>query len=252
MIPDQWDTWHVIRILHSVIAYTTLIVIFLPLFTPKGSRVHKLSGRIFAAGTVFIGVSAIGMITWRYLFDPYDHSFAFVMNLNLIFDSVFMLTCVWYGVLVLRNKERTKPSYSIWHIGPPLFSLFLGLFEQMVAIKNNNILFMLFPILPNIASYFQIKYWITAPTQALHWRSAHRSGMLCAMTAVIVGFTITGAQVFAPYSWPHPLEMYLPVWLGPPVIHCSIVAAWELWQKRKKAKNAQNQVENFGEIQSVT
>lgn len=146
-----------------------------------------------------------------------------------------MCSCVWFGLTVLKNKDRKTPSYAFWHLAPPIVSIALALVEQSIAILMSNLTFIVFPILPNVVSYLQIRYWLTVPQDPLHWRYAHRGSMISAATAVVIGFTITGAQVLAPTWWPHPLSMNIWVWMTPAVLQALGMLGWEFWQRQSRA-----------------
>lgn len=68
--PEVWDQFHTVRFIHAIVAYATLLIIIGPLFTPKGGRLHRITGKVFAYGTYFIGFSALVMVAYRYFFAP--------------------------------------------------------------------------------------------------------------------------------------------------------------------------------------
>src|SRR4029079_13797884 len=57
------------RGVHIAAGSLALVAVWIPLFSPKGGRVHRQAGRVVVIATAVLTVAAISACGWRLLFD---------------------------------------------------------------------------------------------------------------------------------------------------------------------------------------
>lgn len=114
------------------------------------------------------------------------------------------------------------PSRSFIHIGPPVITVVLGMLIQLVGWKFQSSLLMYFPLLGYLTARSQLQYWLTAPTEKMHWWYAHMSGMFVACIATVTAFLVTAL----PRIWPSPLFDSPLLWIAPGLVLGMVLNRW--------------------------
>lgn len=174
------------------------------------------------AAMTFVCFSAFVISPWRVFFDPAKTSSSENFAIFLFYISVFTLSAFSYGLTSLKTKQRNTASRSLLHIGPPIFTVAIGLSTQLIGFKSQNTLLMVFPFLGHMTSKGQLQYWLKAPQEKMHWWYAHMGGMFVACIAAITAFLVTAA----PRIWPGEFTKSPILWIAPGLILGSVLNRW--------------------------
>ena len=207
---------------HAVAGALALGVLVIPLASKKGGSLHVKTGWVYTFAMMFVGFSSFIITPWRLFIDGSRTTDSQNFSLFLFYISVFTLTAISHGIQSLRAKQRKSPSRSWIHIGPPILTFVLGLFIQLVGLRFQNLLLLLFPFLGHFTAAAQLKYWLRAPTEKMHWWYAHMNGMFVACIATITAFLVTAA----PRVWPGPFTSSPILWIAPGIILGGLQGRW--------------------------
>lgn len=207
---------------HAIAGALALLVLLIPLVAKKGGRLHVRAGWIYTSAMVFVGASALLITPWRVFFDPAKTNTSENFAFFLFYISVFTLSAISYGISSLKAKKRTSSSRFLIHIGPPIATIAIGLVIQMVGLKAQEALLIAFPFLGHVNSVAQLKYWMNAPVDKMHWWYAHMNGMFTACIATITAFLVTAI----PRIWPGPVAESPLLWMAPGLILGTLLNRW--------------------------
>ncbi len=140
---------------------------------------------------IFVSCSAFLITPWRAFIDPARTPSSQSFASFLAFIATLTLASLWYGLTVLKLKNRTTPSRALKHIGPPLALLGATLMIEVQGILSGQALLIAFPVLGVLVGWKQLKYWLNSPTERMHWWYAHMSGMFTACISTITAFLVT-------------------------------------------------------------
>ncbi|MBO8171973.1 MAG: DUF2306 domain-containing protein [Bacillaceae bacterium] len=206
------------RYLHIVSGFIALLIFWIPVVTRKGGKIHNRAGWLYVIAMYLVALSALYMAIWRIFFNPgVDQTFR-AFSIFLIFIAILSASTAWYGIRVLRFKNRKHRHTHPVDLG---FSLALLLSGIMVSIYGFIISFPLlayFPIVGIFLGVSQLKYWISVPYKKVHWIYEHLASMLGCSIATITAFTVFGAPRLLGVSTVHMLVWFLPTILLTPVI----------------------------------
>lgn len=219
---------------HALAGATALIALNIPLISKKGGKLHVKAGWIYTAAMMFVGLSALIITPWRVFFDPAKTLSSENFSIFLFYISVFTLAEISYGLTALKSKQRKMPSHAFIHVAPPVATILIGLAVQFIGFKSQNTLLMVFPFLGHATSRSQLKYWLNAPTEKMHWWYAHMEGMFGACIATITAFLVTAV----PRIWPVPVSNSPLLWLTPGAILGFILNRWTSAFRAKYEKPA--------------
>jgi uncharacterized membrane protein len=177
-------------LLHALCGAIALGVFLIPLLSSKGGKLHKRTGWVYTAVMVIVGLSAYIITPWRAFFlirkrTSSSQSFA----IFLFFIETLTLAALWHGIVVLRFKRRIAPSRALIHIGPSAALVIAAIIVEIVGIQSGSPLLIAFPFVGISVARAQLKYWLNAPTERMHWWYAHMEGMCSACIATITGIS---------------------------------------------------------------
>ena len=89
---------------HIVCGVAALLSMFVPVFTKKGGRSHRLGGRVYVWSMAGVVASALTVCAIRLLDETADHEGAYFLALVGILAGAN----TWYGVRVLQQKTRQQ------------------------------------------------------------------------------------------------------------------------------------------------
>jgi hypothetical protein len=82
------------------------------------------------------------------------------------------------------------------HIGPSAALVIAAIVVEIVGIQSGSPLLIAFPFVGLSVARAQLKYWLNAPTEKMHWWYAHMEGMCSACIATITAFLVTAVPRF--------------------------------------------------------
>ena len=207
---------------HALVGTIALLSFAIPLFAKKGGKLHVKAGWVYIYAMILVGASALIITPWRILFDPFRTPGSQGFALFLFFISIFTLAALYFGLRVLKLKTRKLATRAVSEIGPPILIIVFGLATQIAGLLIGDILLIVFPVLGYMTAASQLKYWLRAPQEKMHWWFAHMQGMFVACIATVTAFLVTAL----PRIWPGPLTQSPWLWLAPGVIMGQVLRRW--------------------------
>lgn len=211
-----------IFLFHALLGSLALAVFLVPLLAKKGSQLHIKSGWIFVWAMTCVSASALVITIWRSLFDEASSVDARAFALFLAFIAILTLNALWSGLTVLNSKDRKSPSRAIRHIGLPILLMSAAAIVELVGIKLQKPLLIIFPVLGFKLGLQDLRYWLSSPKAKMHWWYAHMHGMFTACIATITAFLVTAL----PRIWPSPLSNSVLLWVAPGILLGFILNRW--------------------------
>ncbi|WP_404407190.1 DUF2306 domain-containing protein [Jeotgalibacillus malaysiensis] len=219
----------IILILHIIGGFTALAVFLIPLVTKKGGRIHRVSGWIFTAGMAIVSISAFYMGIAR-LLDPLSDSSLRAFSIFLLFIAVLSSSTAWYGLRVLRFKKRRTRHRAFVDFA---FSFGLLLSAGAVSIYGSSTgdpLLSWFPLLGIALAVIQLKYWLSKPSERMHWWYEHIGGMMGCSISTVTAFTVFGAPRLLQVE-----SVSLLLWFLPTILLTPVIIAFTVYYKKKFA-----------------
>lgn len=199
---------------HAACGTLALLVLVIPFLSRKGGQLHTRSGWVYVVAMLLVSLSAFVITPWRAFVDPARTQSSQSFAAFLFFIAVFTMCSVYFGLAVLRAKDRVGPSQSWAHLGPPTALAFLGLGTQLLGMRLGDPLLVAFPFLAHVTARSHLQYWRRAPESRRHWWYAHMSGMGAACIATVTAFLVT----VLPRLWPQSFASSPLVWVAPGLI----------------------------------
>ncbi|MDR7316974.1 DUF2306 domain-containing protein [Brevibacillus nitrificans] len=216
------------KVLHILAGFTALAVFWIPIVTKKGGKAHSRVGWVYVASMAIVAISAWFMGIWRIGFDPDGTVESVAFAWFLIFIAILSSATAWYGLRVLRFKNR-KTGHRQW--GDLLFPAVLLISGTCISIYGARIGFTLitwFPLIGILLGASQLLYWLRPPAKKMHWWMEHLGGMLGCCIATITAFTVFGAPRLLGVSAVHPI-----VWFIPTIVLVPVIAGFSAYYRRK-------------------
>ncbi|GEB35169.1 hypothetical protein [Brevibacillus parabrevis] len=218
----------IFKVLHIIAGFTALLVFWIPVVTKKGGKAHVRSGWVYVWAMGAVAISALVMGIWRIGFDPQKTGESVAFAWFLIFIAILSSATAWYGIRVLRYKNR-KAAHR--HAIDLLFPALLLLSGGAMSLYGASIGFTLLTWFPFIGIFLgasQLWYWLRAPGRKLHWWFEHLGGMLGCCIATITAFTVFGAPRLLGLSSVHPL-----VWFMPTIVLVPCIIGFSRYYQKK-------------------
>ena len=216
--------------LHIAAGSIALAFMWIPMFAPKGARLHRRSGWVFVTAMAVVSVTALLLASARVIFDPRPE--ARDAGLFLLVVAVLTGTSVSSGVRVLRYKRRQGRQRGWWDLGLAVLLTTVSSGLAAYAMWRAQPLFMAFAALGITNGIGELRYWLRSPSTPMHWWFQHMSGMLGGCVAAITAFLVNTSNNVG--MWP------LAAWLGPSLIGIPVIAVWTRYYKHRFSGAQQN------------
>ena len=216
--------------LHVIGGFTAILVLWVPILTRKGRKLHRQSGWLFVFSMATVSLTAIYMGVYRLLWTPGLEADVLSFSWFLIFIAILSGATVWYGLRVLRFKRRKESHRKaidlLFPIALLVSSVGIMVYGWVVGIP----LLQYFPIVGLFLGLTQLMYWWRVPTYRSHWVVEHIVGMLSCSIAAITAFVVFGA--------PRLLEIEsvsLLIWFLPTIVFTPLIIIFTNYYGRKYA-----------------
>lgn len=206
------------RIVHIIAGFTALLVFWIPVVTKKGGKAHVRVGWIYVIAMGVVAVSALFMGIWRIGYDPDRTIESVAFAWFLIFIAILSSATAWYGIRVLRFKNRKSPHRHLADLFFPALLLISGIAISIYGATIGFALITWFPLIGILLGASQLAYWLRPPARHMHWWFEHLGGMMGCCIATITAFTVFGAPRLLSVSSVHPLVWFVPTFVMVPLI----------------------------------
>lgn len=206
------------RILHILGGFLALLVFWIPMITRKGGKAHARVGWIYVWAMGVVAVTAWYMGLWRITLDPGRTAESTAFAYFLIFIALLSSSSAWYGIRVLRFKQRPAAHKGRLDLLIPSMLVLGGIAISWFGWMIGFPLLQWFPLIGILLGSQQVYYWLTPPKNRMHWWFEHLGGMLGCCIATITAFTVFGAPRLLQVDSVHPLVWFIPTFVMTPLI----------------------------------
>ena len=213
-----------LRALHIAAGFVALAVFLVPMLTRKGGRTHVRAGRVFALAMAIVAVTGL-VLSGAGLLGPRPRA----MDAFLLFISVLAGATTWYGVRVLRQKQRTGRHRDPLDLAMAALLLASGAAMALYGHSRGSALLAWFPLLGVGLGGAQLAYWLRPPKGRMHWWPQHMTGMFSACIGTVTAFLVVGAPGLGLTggSWV--------LWIAPSAVMVPILVVWIAYYQRRFA-----------------
>ncbi|BCJ87579.1 DUF2306 domain-containing protein [Effusibacillus dendaii] len=95
-------------VLHILAGFLALCIFWIPIVTKKGGKLHNRIGWIYVAAMSAVSLSALYLAVYRIFFDVTSDANRVAFSWFLIFIAILSSATAWYGLRVLRFKNRKQ------------------------------------------------------------------------------------------------------------------------------------------------
>lgn len=198
---------------HILMGVLSLVLFWVPVFSKKGGMVHKKSGKGFVWAMWLVLITSVLLCIIRCI-QGHHHIASF-----LAFISLITAQPLWYGIAVLRSKERITPRMItirrvlLWSIMLAGLGMLVASFVLPGGLLNT--LMMIFGILGLLSG--RKAFWSDEAFQSkYYWLIDHIDGMITSGIAAYTAFFAFGGRTMLAH-WLEGQWQVLP-WVLPTVI----------------------------------
>ena len=208
---------NLILAIHIAGGAISLLSMFIPLFSRKGSLAHRRAGSVFVGGMAIVSITSLMLGAERFINNPWEGARTSALFLSYL--GVFTGNLVWGGVRVLRFKNRTAPHHRVMDVALPAFAVIAGLAMGACGWLADGPLLIAFAIVGVLSSGTQLLYWLSSPVHPMHWWFAHMHLMLGGCIAAVTAFVVNNVGRIG-------IEDTVLVWVAPTAIGVPAAVAW--------------------------
>ena len=216
------------RWLHIISGFLALLVFWIPIVTRKGKKVHRRSGWIYVVAMGCVSISALYMGVYRLAWDVAFEADGIPFSWFLIFIAILSGGAAWYGIRVLRYKNRTSPHRHTIDLLFPTLLLTSGIAITIYGWVIGFPLLQYFPIVGIFLGSIQLHYWLSSPKRKSHWIVEHIVGMLSCCIATVTAFTVFGAPRLLQVE-----SVSLIMWLIPTIVFVPLIIGFSTFYTKK-------------------
>ena len=224
------EALEIVRIAHIAAGFGALALFTLPMLTRKGGRAHRRAGWGYVVSMAIVSVSAI-LIAGIRLTDAATTQSARHFAVFLIFVAVLSCASAFYGIRVLRQKERAAWHRSVGDVSASFALLLAGLVTAGYGFSVSSPLITWFPLIGVFLGGAQLAYWLRSPKRSKHWWFEHMGGMFACCIATITAFLVAGAPRLLGLSGSSPF-----LWFAPTAVLVPILIGWQRYYDKRFTK----------------
>lgn len=226
--------FNILRVLHILGGFVALFVFWVPIFTKKGGKLHHLFGWIYVYGMIVVAISAFYMGFFRIFIDPLATDEVISFSWFLIFISILSSASAYYGLRVLRFKNRKKSHTNPLDLAYPGLLLTSGIGISIYGFVQHIPLLSWFPILGIVLGITHLFYWLQKPKRKMHWWFEHFAGMLACCISTLTAFIVFGAPRLLNVE-----SVSIILWFLPTIVITPLIIGLGIYYNRKfnKPKN---------------
>ena len=212
---------------HVIAGFISLVIFWIPIFTPKGGNLHVKIGKIYVF-LMWIVVISAGLLSIENLIQG-----DYLMAAFLGFLSLITANPLWYGIATLKHKKGLSESYKKAHLifnsAIVLGGFCLFIYGLTMLGKGPDMMLFFFGVLGMMNSRELYNHFKNPKTKE-DWYKQHYSGMVITAIAAYTAFAVFGGNQMLAGKLPGYL-MALP-WILPTIIGTGILVY--MGKNRKK------------------
>jgi uncharacterized membrane protein len=210
---------------HIAGGVAALASLWIPMVASKGGRLHRRAGWVFVAGMAVVSLTTLALSAYRYFFlPPYPASRAAALFLGYL--ALLTGAGTYRGIRVLRTRNRTGASRNPIDLGLAAAAVLAGPPVAVVGYRTGFIPLAVFGILGPIGGLLDLRYWLRAPQERMHWWYQHMSAMVATSIAALTAFLVLNRRHMG-FGL-----MSIVLWVGPTVIGVPLLRLWVLYYRR--------------------
>lgn len=218
--------YSIARWLHIFSGMTALAALWIPLFTRKGSPLHRRVGWVYVGAMALSAVTGLGISGWRFLEERSPYA------LFLMYVGVLSAASASFGVRLLRSRARTGAHRHPFDLGLSALLVLLALVTAGHGLARGQPLLYGFAPVGLWVGGSQLYYWLRPPTGRLHWWFEHMGAMLGSGIATLTAFLVVNARHLGMDGF------QLALFLGPTVVGITVNLVWERYYRRRFSRPA--------------
>jgi uncharacterized membrane protein len=217
--------------LHIAAGAVALAVFWIPLVAAKGGRAHRLAGKIYACAMATSVLGALGVVALRLFVEQNPRRLHF--SVFLAFVAVLTFANGWYGVRVLRTKDRRAPHDDPVDLGVAALLFVTGAATCVWGVAIGFVLAGIFGALGAWLGFGQLRTWRSVPEQPRAWWFQHMGGMCAACIGTVTAFVVVNTR------WLGIASLGILPWVTPGVIGILGIVLGKRYYRRKFARAAE-------------
>lgn len=230
------EVYEVVRVLHIVGGALGLVSMFVPLFSRKGSPIHRRVGRVFAWSMLVAGATGVVMAA-AWLLVP--SAFATPDRLveqrirGMFLGSVgLLLLCAVQQMLrSLTRKRNPAPAPTRLDLALPGIMVAFGASTVVVGAIYAAMLPVVFGVIATSTGIADLRFVTRPLSTPKAWWYQHMRGAMVAIVSGVTAFAVLGGNRFLRQVMPADL-VWVP-WIAPSVVLVPLFLVWiGRWKRR--------------------
>lgn len=206
-------------VFHAAVGLVALVAMWVPIVAAKGSRSHRLGGRVYVRAMAAVVGSALLACALRAATGGLDDR---VLFLTLV--AVLAGENTWFGVRVLGQKKRTGPHRDPIDLGFSALLAVAGFAGAAYGLWRGHVLFIAFGGLSLALGMAHLRDLRRAPAGPRAWLLAHLGNMLAACIATVTAFLVVN-YAYAPAAVREVVPA-VAVWIAPGILGGVGITLW--------------------------
>ena len=206
---------------HIITGSVGLLCVWVPILGRKGSRLHKLWGKVFAYSMLVTGSIAIG-ISLCTLHSPLEtHLFSDdaalvrgIFGWMMLYLATMTIMLAWYGLLCIRNRQAHDRNRTPLNLGLQLLTFVAAANCAYQGVLLQNGLMIGISIVGLTAAVLNTRFIFRESPPVNEWLIQHSRGLVGAGISVYTAFLAFGAVNLLPEYALSPVLWAMPTALG--------------------------------------
>ena len=214
----------VVNNIHLAAGCVSLLTFTIPMFAPKGGRIHRTVGWIFVSAIGVLCVTGVPMTLVSLAAEQTSEGQArraFLLLLTLLSGA-----STWKGIRVLRFKGAERHSH-LGDLGVSLCLMMCGAVIAVLGLQFRSGLLGFFGVGSVLVGLHDFRYWRNPAKGRMHWFFEHMGGMIGSSVGALTAFSALGGRRFglAPFG--------MLSWILPSVVMGVIAVVWIGYYRRR-------------------
>lgn len=179
--------------IHIFCGFASVLIFWLPIFTKKGGKAHRLIGKAYVFLMWIVVITAALLSIENFAQGQY------AIAVFLGFLALITSNPLWYGIAILNYKKGLPAGFRNAHLAFNSLIFICGLLLLIYGIYLNgegaSILMIIFGIL-GLSTGGELVQGFRNPQHASNWFKEHYKGMVTTAIAAYTAFFVFGGSTF--------------------------------------------------------